>query len=160
MDREQILLKNALTYEDGHKRRTEHILKVYSLTRLIAISERVSDEELKIVSAAAILHDIPIKKCKELFGDACQKNQNMLAPDMVKAMMGEAGYEEEEIHHALELVINHHNYHNISSHLLRILMEADLLVNYMEDREHVDPSKTEFVFTDACARELRKHMIR
>ncbi len=160
MDREQLLLKNALVFEDGHRRRTEHILKVYSLTRMIAITEQVSDKELKIASAAAILHDIPIKKCKELFGDACQRNQNMLAPDIVKAMMGEAGYEEDEIHHVLELVMNHHNYHEISSHLLRILMEADLLVNYMEDREHVDPSKTEFVFTDAYARELRKLMVR
>ena len=55
------LLTDALCYEQGHSRRTQHILKVYALTKLIAESEFFSFEQEQIVRAAAILHDIAIK---------------------------------------------------------------------------------------------------
>lgn len=35
----------------------------------------------------------------------------------------------------LFLILNHHNYNNISDIRLQILVEADLLVNYMEDAD-------------------------
>ncbi len=152
-------MKNALLYEAGHKRRTEHILKVYGMTQLIAASEGISDEDLKIISAAAILHDIPIKRCKELFNDACQNNQQKLAPEMVRAMMLEAGYKDESIEPVLYLVLHHHNYNGVNSKNLRILIEADLLVNYMEDPAHVEYKKTGFIFKSACAKELLKCFI-
>ncbi len=151
---EQILLRNALQHEEGHKRRTEHILKVYALTRVIALSENVTDQELAIVSAAAILHDIPIKRCKEEFGDASMPFQQKLAPEMVSTMLKEAGYPESFYEDVLDLVMHHHDYHSISSPLLRILMEADLLVNYMEDKGHESPKDTQFIFQSVYAKDL------
>ncbi|MDO4623619.1 MAG: HD domain-containing protein [Eubacteriales bacterium] len=156
MDREQILLKNALLYEGGHRRRTEHILKVYGLTRLIAVSEKVSDSELAILSAAAILHDIPIKRCKEVYGDACQENQRSMAPEMVSGMMQEAGYEVQMVEPVLQLVLRHHRYDEEPSNRLRILMEADLLINYLEDMDRDKLEKRKGIFKSSSGRELLK----
>ncbi len=45
VDREQTLLLQALLYEQGHPRRTQHILKVYALARLLGTEEALTEEE-------------------------------------------------------------------------------------------------------------------
>lgn len=72
---ESRLLREALLFEEGHPRRTQHILKVYALAKLFGEQEGLSRREQRILRAAAILHDIAIKPCKEKYGDACQENQ-------------------------------------------------------------------------------------
>ena len=64
------LLIDALLFENGHLRRTQHILKVYALTKAIGQAQRLSAQEQRIVQAAAILHDIAIGPCKAKYGDA------------------------------------------------------------------------------------------
>lgn len=76
INNEAYLLHSALCYEEGHCRRTQHILKVYALAKLLGEQERISTEEQQILQAAAILHDIAIKYCKDNYnGDASQENQ-------------------------------------------------------------------------------------
>lgn len=134
MDQEQTLLLDALLYEDGHQRRTEHILKVYGLARLLGEAEGLETEKRMILQAAAILHDIPIKYCKEhCGGDACQENQRREAPRLVEAFLQQAGYPAQCTPRVLELVERHHDYSGSHGRLLGLLMEADLLVNCYED---------------------------
>lgn len=133
MDREQKLLLDALVYEDGHRRRTEHILKVYGLAKLLGEAEQLPAEERTTLQAAAILHDIPIKYCKEHWGDASQAYQRREAPHLVEAFLRRAGYPPQFVPQVLELVVHHHDYSGPHGHLLGVLMEADLLVNCYED---------------------------
>lgn len=126
------LLEMALIFEQGHPRRTQHILKVHDLTRLLAIDSNVSQEELDIVLAAAILHDIGIGPAKDRFNDACQKNQQSIAKTIVPEFLRNCGYSETMISPVLSLVLHHHDYSHIDSFLLQILIEADLLVNLYE----------------------------
>lgn len=65
INNETQLLYRVLCYEDGHYRHTQHILKVYALAKLFGEQEKISMEEQQILQAAAILHDIAIKYCKE-----------------------------------------------------------------------------------------------
>ena len=69
------LLLRALQYEEGHPRRSGHILKVLALAGMIGREEGLSEEEQMILEAAAILHDIGIKHCKEKYGIASQELQ-------------------------------------------------------------------------------------
>ena len=65
-------LCRALCWEEGHSRRTQHILKVYALAKLLGEREGLSETERETLQAAAILHDIAIRFCKERYdGDAC-----------------------------------------------------------------------------------------
>ena len=97
MNQESILLQNALRYEAGHNRRTQHILKVYALTQLIGEAMGLDAHERRIAQAAAILHDIAIKYCKEHFdGDASQQNQRRVAPELVHEFLQQAGYSMED----------------------------------------------------------------
>ena len=132
------LLTDALCYEQGHSRRTQHLLKVYALTKLIAESEFFSFEQEQIVRAAAILHDIAIKYCKDnLNGDASQENQRKYAKKLVHEFLTKSNYLPSYIPKITYLVENHHNYNNIDSKLLQVLIEADLIINCYEG-EKVD----------------------
>lgn len=87
LNNEAQLLYRALCYEAGHSRRTQHILKVFALSKLLGETEKLSVEEQQILQAAAILHDIAIKYCKEHFdGDASQARQKQEAPHLVSQL--------------------------------------------------------------------------
>ena len=134
---ENRLLTLALGYEQGHSRRSRHILSVLRLTQLIADGEGTQGEEQEALLAAAILHDIPIR-CKETYGDASQENQRREAVRMVPEFLQKAGYPSQAAQQVLPLVLGHHCYEETPGPLLQILMEADLLVNLLEG-EPVSP---------------------
>ena len=98
----------------------------------------------QILQAAAILHDIAIKYCKEhCNGDASQKNQQREAPHLVHDFLSEANYLPSYIPQITELVLQHHNYEQSKSQLLQLLIEADLIVNCYESE--LRPEKAESI---------------
>ena len=143
INNEAYLLYSALCYERGHCRRTQHILKVYALAKLLGEQERISTEEQQILQAAAILHDIAIKYCKDNYdGDAGQEKQKKEAPHLVNSFLQEANYLPSYIPRILELVVKHHDYDAPKDRTLQILMEAssgkklfDLCVEGIKERE-------------------------
>lgn len=133
MNHEAALLKDALCYEQGHPRRTQHILKVYALVKLLGECADLPSEQQQILQAAAILHDIAIKYCKEhCGGNACQENQRKAAPSLVRDFLHRAHYPDEWEAHILQLVLDHHCYDEREDPLLQLLIEADLMVNCWE----------------------------
>lgn len=128
INNEAYLLYSALCYERGHCRRTQHILKVYALAKLLGEQERISTEEQQI------LHDIAIKYCKDNYdGDAGQEKQKKEAPHLVNSFLQEANYLPSYIPRILELVVKHHDYDAPKDRTLQILMEADLIINCYEN---------------------------
>lgn len=132
VNNESHLLYSALCYEEGHSRRTQHILKVYALAKLLGEREKVSAEEQQILQAAAILHDIAIKYCKDNCGNTDQESQKKEAPKLVRHFLQEAGYLPSLVPQITELVVKHHDYDAPRSRMLQLLMEADLIVNCYE----------------------------
>ena len=123
--REAVLLQNALCYEEGHPRRTQHILKVYALAALLAEQGNLPREQRRVLGAAAILHDIAIRYCKERCGgDASRENQRRWAPVLVQKVLQEAGYPDSDVPAVEELVQHHHEYTRWKL-LLQFLVEAD-----------------------------------
>ena len=144
INHETHLMTQVLRYEAGHPRRTQHILKVYALAKLLGEQEQLSVENQQILQAAAILHDIAIKYCKEYCnGDASQENQQREAPHLVHDFLSEANYLPSYIPQITELVLNHHDYELPKSQLLQLLMEADLIVNCYESE--LRPEKAESI---------------
>lgn len=143
INNETHLLFHALCYEEGHCRRTQHILKVYALAKLLGEQEKLSTEEQQILQAAAILHDIAIKYCKEQYhGDAGQDKQKKEAPHLVRRFLEDADYLPSFVPQITELVVKHHDYDAPKSKLLQLLMEADLIVNCYENYPCKDRMET------------------
>ena len=52
------LLTAAIEYDKGDPKRIQHFIKVHSFARLIGKQEKLSDEMMKALETAAILHDV------------------------------------------------------------------------------------------------------
>ena len=156
INHEAHLMTQVLYYEDGHPRRTQHVLKVYALARILGEQEQLSVEDQQILQAAAILHDIAIKYCKEHYnGDAGQENQQREAPRLVQYFLSEANYLPSYIPQITELVLHHHDYGGSKSQLLQLLMEADLIVNcYEGEMGHEKTENIQQIFQTTTGKKL------
>lgn len=139
MNNEAHLLKAVILFEEGHSKRTRHLLTVHSLADMLSSSANVSVEERQQILAAAILHDIGIKPCKEKYGSAPQELQRKEAVALVHLFLEEADYAPSYEAEVLRLVQHHHCYKEPMDLRLRILIEADVIANFLEGEE-VTPS--------------------
>ena len=52
------LMRAMIKYDGGDAPRIQHFVKVHDFARMIAIAEGMTGEELFVLEAAAILHDV------------------------------------------------------------------------------------------------------
>lgn len=130
---EENLYLEMIKYYAGDAKRSQHFTKVYSYAILIARLEGVDEETLKILGAAALVHDIGIKAAEEKYGRCDGKLQEQLGPDIAEVMLEKVGYDKEEIERVKYLVGHHHTYSDINEIDYQILVEADFIVNIYED---------------------------
>ena len=127
------LLLGALHHEAGHPRRSGHILKVAALAGTIGREEGLEEEEQMILEAAAVLHDIGIKSCKEKYGEADQEKLKSESAQVARQMLEDSGYPKVWVDKILHLIQMHHDYEHIDSQAYQILVEADLWVCALEE---------------------------
>lgn len=71
----ELLYQNMIAYFSGDPKRIQHFVKVHSFARLIGRMEKLTDELLVILEAAAYVHDIGIKTAEEKYGKCNGKLQ-------------------------------------------------------------------------------------
>ena len=54
------LMRAMIKYDGGDAPRIQHFVKVHDFARMIAIAEGMTGEDLFVLEAAAILHDVGI----------------------------------------------------------------------------------------------------
>ena len=137
-------LIDAMTeYDRGDTLRIQHFLKVHDLAVTIGTLERMSQDELDILEAAAILHDIGIHPAEKKYGNCAGPHQEELVPgeavNLVATVNNNLPEELRIGNNALErvcfLIAHHHTYTGVDSLDWQILLEADFLVNLYEDNE-------------------------
>ena len=124
------LFMEMVRYYSGFPKQIQHFTKVHAYAKLIAELEKLPADELFILEAAAMVHDIGIKASKEKYGDSAGPHQEELGPAIAEDMLHRLGYQPEVISRVSYLVGHHHTYHDID---YQILVEADFLVNLFED---------------------------
>ena len=137
------LFMKMIAFDAGDAVRIQHFTKVYTYAHLIAMQEGLDQAKLRILDAAALLHDIAIVPCEKNLGYCNGKIQEEFGPVYAKPMLEELGeYDEEEIDRILYLIAHHHTYTNVDGVDYRILLEADFLVNALEDNMSIEAVKT------------------
>lgn len=105
---------------------------------MIAIAEGMNEEDLFVLEAAAILHDVGIHVSEARYGNCDGKHQEELGPDEARKVLSEVeGFTAAQIERICWLIAHHHTYKDVTSLDHRILLEADFLVNSFED--HLAP---------------------
>ncbi len=126
--------KAAAAYFDGDARRIQHFTKVLQFSTLIAEGEGLSPEAEETLQLAAILHDIGIPESEKKYGSAIGVYQQIEGVPVAKEILGAHGVPEDRIAAVCEMISLHHSYSKIGENLLlRILVEADMLVNAFEE---------------------------
>ena len=141
MNNLDLLYQKMIDYYEGDAKRIQHFVKVHSFASLIAHMERLSDEQLIVLEAAAYVHDIGIKPAERLYGSSNGKYQEMLGPAQAEIMLKKCGFTDEQIKRICYLVGHHHTYTDIDAPDYQILVEADFLVNLYEDNSSAEAIK-------------------
>ena len=123
----------------GDAKRIQHFCKVHSYAKLIAETENVDKECLFIIEAAALTHDIGIHSCEEKYGNCSGKLQEKEGPAIAEKML---------------------TYNNIDEIDYQILVEADFLVNIMEDglSKEAALKAYESIFKTTCGKMICREM--
>lgn len=133
------LMRAMIKYDCGDVPRIQHLVKVHNFARTIGIEEGLGADELFVLEAAAILHDIGIHAAEARFGNCCGKHQEELGPDEARKILKEvSGFNESQRERICWLIAHHHTYTDVISIDHRILLEADFLVNSFEDKVSKD----------------------
>ena len=107
---------------------------MYSYAKLIAETENVDNKCLFIIEAAALTHDIGIHSCEEKYGNCNGKLQEKEGPAIAEKMLKKVRLLIQDVSDRVQyLIAHHHTYNKIDEIDYQILVEADFLVNIMED---------------------------
>lgn len=128
------LILRMMDYDRGMPHLIQHFLKVHAFARLIGTQEGLDAKTLHILETAAIVHDIGIPPSLRIYGDDAGHHQEELGPAEAEKMLFALGYEEDVVRRVSLLVSRHHTYTEILGMDHQILIEADFLVNLLENR--------------------------
>lgn len=156
MDKLTQISLEMIKYYAGDKKRIEHFIKVHGYARIIGKSEGLSEREQEILEATAYLHDIGIKISEEKYNSSSGYYQQIEGPPLAEKMLADIGFDEEFINRVCYLISRHHKYNNIDGIDCQILIEADFLVNAVEEKINTETVRDirEKIFKTKAGKEI------
>lgn len=144
----------------GDAKRIQHFCKVHSYAKLIAETENVDKNCLFTIEAAALTHDIGIHICEEKYGNCNGKLQEKEGPAIAEKLLGELGFDRNVSERVQYLIAHHHTYGNINEMDYQILVEADFLVNIMEEGSSKEAAIKAYqnIFKTSCGKKICREM--
>ena len=134
MNKTEKLIYEMIVYFDGDTKRINHFIKVFGFAKTISEGENIDINILRIIEAAAIVHDIGIKISEEKYNSANGKYQEKEGPAEAKKILSSLNFEQNLIERVCFIVGHHHTYDNINGIDYQIVVEADFLVNIFEEK--------------------------
>ncbi|BCS55068.1 HD domain-containing protein [Geobacter sp. SVR] len=111
-------------------RRINHALEV--LRHCENIAEDADGWDYEVLVASALLHDIGIKRSEELHGYNNGKTQEEYGPPIARELLSGIDFPPDKTARVCEIIGNHHSPSRYDYVELRILKEADRIVNRRE----------------------------
>lgn len=127
------LFLEILDIEKGNAKVIQHLMKVHSFARSIAIGERMDTESVITIEAAAYLHNIGVRPAEEKYGKSDGEIQEQEGPIIAQFVLSELGFDNYIIERVCYLIGHHRTFDVIEEEDLQILVESELLVGLYED---------------------------
>jgi len=121
----------------GDQKRIEHSLKVYGYAQLLGRMEGLNPEQQFVLELTAILHDIGIHVAEAKYGFSDGHKQEVEGPPVAWEILQQIGVSREVIDRVCYIISKHHTFSAIDGIDFQLLVEADFLVNSVE--EEVSP---------------------
>ena len=144
----------------GDAKRIQHFCKVHSYAKLIGETENIDARSLFILEAAALTHDIGIHICEEKYENCKGKIKKKEGPAIAEKLLKKLGFEDDVSERVQYLIAHHHTYNNIDGIDYQILIEADFLVNILEEGLSKEAALNAYnnIFKTECGKKICKDM--
>jgi HD superfamily phosphodiesterase len=124
------ITKLLTDYFENDFRRISHALEVLKYSEILM--EDVKNYDYNVVIASALLHDVGIKPSEEKHGYNNGKTQEEYGPPVAEELLKRIDFPFEKIKKVSEIIGNHHSLSRYDYIELKILKEADRIVNKKE----------------------------
>lgn len=128
-----LVQRAMLAYYAGDARRIQHFLKVYAYAKAIGELESLDAGTQFCLEIAALTHDIGIRNSERLYGSASGTYQQLEGPPEAQRLLAALPIDPAVTERVCWLIAHHHTYRDIQGLDYQILVEADFLVNLVED---------------------------
>lgn len=125
-------------YFAGDPKQVHHLLQVHAFAMVIAQEEKTDKKIQEVLEAASIVHDIGVKVAVEIFGESSGKLQEEFGPGAAEEFLRRLHMPEDVVTRAAWLVGHHHTYDNIVDLDHQILVEADFLANFYDEKMSIE----------------------
>ena len=122
-------IEKMIAFYQGNLHDINHFLKVWAFARTIGTREGLDEQTQRTLELAAVVHDIACPLCREKYGDANGKYQELESPPLVEQFFEGMDVERRTAERISWLAAHHHTYTNVDGPDYQILLEADFLVN-------------------------------
>jgi HD superfamily phosphodiesterase len=124
------ITKLLIDYFGNDFRRITHALEVLKHTE--KIMENTESCDYEVLVASALLHDIGIKQSEDRLGYNNGKTQEEYGPPIAEKLLDSIGFPPEKTRKVCEIIGNHHSRSRYDYIELKVLKEADRIVNKLE----------------------------
>lgn len=126
------VVKQLVDYFGSDFRRITHALEVLRHAERLMESSPGSDSEVLI--AVSLLHDVGIKESEARLGYNNGQTQEAFGPPVAERLLAAIGFDPDKSRKVCEIIGNHHSPSRYDYIELRLLKEADRIVN-LSDRD-------------------------
>ena len=141
MDISQILEK-MIEFSKGNLHDIDHFIRVWTYAKMIGELENLDSSTQYILEIAAITHDIACPLCREKYGNTNGKYQEIEGIALVTDFLLSIKISNEQIERVAYLVGHHHTLDDVVGKDYMILLEADFIVNAIENGYETNKIKT------------------
>ncbi len=117
----------------GDIKRIEHTLKVYGYAQLLGVAESLDENTLENLELTAFLHDIGIHIAEKKYGRSSSHYQETEGPPVARDILTSLDYNPETVDRVCFIISKHHTFTAVDGIDFQLLVEADFLVNSIED---------------------------
>ena len=152
------IMEKMIAFSNGNLHDMNHLMCVWTYAKTIGELEGLDPETQFVLEVAAITHDIACPLCREKYGNANGKYQEIEGAPLVTEFLSDTGMTTEQISRVAYLVGHHHTLTDIKGMDYQILIEADYIVNASENgysKENVENFVEKIVKTQS-GRELTR----
>lgn len=145
-----------MAFNQNSAERIQHLMKVHRFAQMIGLMENLDSHTQFLTECAALVHDIGIRPALEKYGSCGGKLQEQEGPAYARMLLAESGFDEADIERICYLVGHHHTYTNIDGIDYQILVEADFLVNFYENKIDAETIQTTYnkIFKTSSGKKL------
>jgi len=136
-----LTLQEMIRRNRGDQKRIEHSVKVFGYAQLLGRLENLDAEAQFVLELTAILHDIGIHVAEKRLGYCDGHLQEIEGPPVAREIMENIGISTVVVDRVCFIISKHHTFTAIDGIDFQLLVEADFLVNSVEEEVSPDGAK-------------------